>query len=466
MKSIHKNPFFTGTLLLACTGIISRIIGFFYRIFLSQVFGAEGMGIYQLTGPILALSFSLCASGIQTAISKYVATETSTRDYRSSLRFFGCGLFLSVSASCFCAFFVYHFSEILASVWLMEPRCAPLLRIIALSLPFGVVHSCVNGYFYGIKKAKIPAATQLVEQIFRVGSVYMLYAVCLRRNMQPTIAFAVVGLVIGDGAAMIYSLLAIYLRFEKLPGILHPCQAPACPGSRAAIPDPGPLSSRRHFRSPSLRHTCCQLLSLAIPLSANRVVINLLQSVEAVFIPQKLQQSGLSATEALSVYGVLTGMALSIVLFPSSLPNSASVLMLPVIAEADSNQNHKKITRTISTCIKLCLSFGFFCTLCFLLFGRYAGQLLFHSRLAGEYIVTLSFICPFLYLTTMLSSILNGLGKAGLTFSFHVISLLVRLGFVFFAIPLVGIKGYLWGLLASELAGTCLFLIALRKYLF
>ena len=77
-----KNPLVFGTVVLTITGFVSRFIGFFYRIFLSRVFGAEGMGIYQLTAPVLALTFALSAAGIQTAISKFVARETSTRDYR------------------------------------------------------------------------------------------------------------------------------------------------------------------------------------------------------------------------------------------------------------------------------------------------------------------------------------------------------------------------------------------------
>ena len=80
MPSLKKNPLISGTLILTVTGLISRTIGFFYRINLSRLFGEEGMGIYQLLGPILALSFSLTAAGLQTAISKYVASETSTND--------------------------------------------------------------------------------------------------------------------------------------------------------------------------------------------------------------------------------------------------------------------------------------------------------------------------------------------------------------------------------------------------
>ena len=60
-----------GAFILTVTGFATRIIGFFYRIFLSQTFGEEGVGIYQLAFPVFALGFSLTAAGIETAIPCY-----------------------------------------------------------------------------------------------------------------------------------------------------------------------------------------------------------------------------------------------------------------------------------------------------------------------------------------------------------------------------------------------------------
>ena len=88
MTFLHKkNPLITGTIILTATGFASRFIGFFYRIFLSRLFGAEGMGIYQLISPVLALSFSLTAAGMQTAISKYVAGEIGRASCRERVSF-------------------------------------------------------------------------------------------------------------------------------------------------------------------------------------------------------------------------------------------------------------------------------------------------------------------------------------------------------------------------------------------
>ena len=45
---IQKHPLLKSTAILTCAGMVSRIIGFFYRIFLSKTIGAEGIGIYLL----------------------------------------------------------------------------------------------------------------------------------------------------------------------------------------------------------------------------------------------------------------------------------------------------------------------------------------------------------------------------------------------------------------------------------
>ena len=92
-------------------------------------------------------------------------------------------------------------------------------------------------------------------------------------------------------------------------------------------------------------------------------------------------------------------------------------------------------------------------------------MILYNSSLAGSFIITLSFICPFMYVASTLNSILNGLGRTASTFLFSMISLGVRLLFVFWLIPVLGIQGYLYGLLASQLLQTLLCVFAVRKYL-
>lgn len=100
----------------------------------------------------------------------------------------------------------------------------------------------------------------------------------------------------------------------------------------------------------------------------------------------------------------------------------------------------------------------------FLHYGSGLGTILFHEQLAGEFLVTLSFICPVLYLTGNLNSILHGLGKTSVTFFNQLAAIVTRILFILFFVPVYGIQGVLWGLLASQLLLCLLGIRAVSPY--
>ncbi len=464
MKQTKRHPLIMGTIILTVTGLISRIIGFFYRIYLSRLFGEEGMGIYQLLSPVLALSFSLTAAGYQTSISKFVAERTA-KEQRSSFLPVMVGLSISLPLSLLCTGIVYSLAEFIGVHLLLEERTVSMLRILAFSIPLSAVHSCINGYFYGMKKAGIPAATQLIEQLTRVGCVYIISAQTLARGSTPTISVAVLGLAIGELVSMLVSVIAIYCCYAKdhyvssSRAYVNPAyfsqSLQACKPALQRCPDLLLQNCRGIYKS---------ILGMALPLTANRIVLNLLSSVESVSIPSQLKLFGYDTATALSVYGVLTGMAMPLIFFPNALTSSVAVLLLPMISESYALGDMKAVKHYTFRTIKYCLLMGFACMCGFGLLGNWAGRTLFDSALAGYFITTLGFICPFLYLDTTLSSILQGLGMAGHIFVTNVICLLIRLGFIFLFVPRVGITGYLWGLLASQLILSLLYLWCLYRF--
>ncbi|MBR3771559.1 MAG: polysaccharide biosynthesis C-terminal domain-containing protein, partial [Clostridium sp.] len=199
-----------------------------------------------------------------------------------------------------------------------------------------------------------------------------------------------------------------------------------------------------------------------LPLTGNHLVVSLLTSLEAIMIPAMLRKYGLTGSEALSIYGVLIGMSIPFILFPSTITNSLAVLLLPTISEASSSNDQRTINRTTQTCIKYCLIIGIFSTGIFILFGQSLGEVFFHNHLSGHFLVILSWLCPFMYIATTLGSIINGLGKTHLTFINTVTGLGIRILFILYMVPNKGIYGYLIGLLVSELAIALLNFMSLR----
>lgn len=429
-----KNPVIFGTLLLTAAGVLSKIIGFFYRIFLSRTIGAEELGIYQLIFPISTICFAVTVSGLSTALSKYVA-EFQAKGSAAPGRLLRFCILISGGLSFAAAFLLFRYSKFIADNILLEPRCQPLIPILACSIPLASIHSCIHGYYYGKKKAAIPAVSSLIEQGVRVLFVFIVCHIQFEQKKTIDASCAVWGLVFGEGAASLFCVTAL-LFSKNIPVSLD----------------------RLTLKSPAKK-----LLTYSIPLSMNRLALTLFSSFESILIPSRLGCFGYSASDALSVYGVLTGMALSVVMFPSVLSNSISVMILPVISEADSRNDCAKIHHTIQQTIFGSLFIGCLCTIGFLFTGKWIGDVLFANALAGKLIRMLSFICPFWFLSSISSSILHGLGMPGYTFLLNLLGSSIRICFVFFFIPVYGIKAYLIGLLISQILIAVLSVYLLRK---
>ncbi len=433
----HRSKLLKGTLILTATGLVTRVMGFFYRIFMSHAFGEEGVGIYQLIFPIYALGFSLTCAGIELILSRLVAKDIALGKKKEARELLYSGLLITVILSCIVTLFLQNYANVIAVSLLHDVRCSELLLILSYVFPFAAIHSCICGYYFGQKETGLPARSQLIEQAVRVGSVMMIYITGLRHGIFFDVSLAVTGLIAGEVASSLYCLRS--------------------------------LSSQKEFTAsrPSLLLICRRIPKLLIPslpLTGNRVLLNLLQSIEALSIPLKLQASGLSVQEALSIYGVLTGMALPCILFPSAISNSISTMLLPEVAQIQALKDKKAFRSLIQKTTCSCITMGSLCCIFLLLTGRWIGVRIFHSSLAGELIQTLAWMCPFLYTNNTLISTINGIGKTALTFLINFFSLAIRIASIFLLIPTFGIQGYLWGLLVSQISVFSLCLLFLRRY--
>ena len=445
LSSIKKNPLITGTLLMTAAGVLSRVIGFFYRIFLSRTIGAEALGIYQLIGPVFSLCFALTASSIQTSISKFVGDaiggcKDSLCGKKKARAYLILGLVLSCGLSILTGVFMYLNADWIAVRFLGEARCAPLLVLLTYSLLPCCIHACINGYYYGKKNAFVPSLCQLIEQIARVGSVWIIFQITTEKGIPLTAFHAVCGLVIGECFGLLVSMSAL-LREKRLP--------------------------RGSYTSDSICNSTMThaFLAMVIPLTINRLSVAFSTSLENLLIPQKLQLYGYTQTDALSIYGILSGMTLSIILFPCVLTNSLSVLLLPAISEARGRSNENQIRRTTQKAIRLGLLLGFAFTILFLLTGDMIGNKLFHNALAGRFICRLSWLCPLMYITSLLSSILHGLGRPKQVLFVNLLACLIRIGMIWFLVPAYGIGAYLWGLLLSQVFASVACMWLLRGFL-
>lgn len=427
LKHILKNSIVKGTFILTLAGLISKLLGFYYKIFLSRAIGAEGIGLYQLVFPVMGVALSICSAGIENAISRFCAQAKDKNGI------FTAGITISLFLSFIISLFIYKNSGFIAHRFLLNDNADPLIRVIAVSIPFSCIHQCVNGYYYGMKRTKTPAFSQLLEQLVRIGSVLAIahYSSLNGRAVTPVIAIA--GIAIGEVASSIFSALALRIEIHYAP-------------------------SFKRFAENSKK-----VLGMALPLTCNRLLLTLLQSGEAILIPAQLIVSGMDSSAAMSAYGALTGMAMSFITFPSTITQSAAVMLLPAVSKAQSENDSLLISKSITTSINASLIMGIFCIGGFIVYGAPFGAIIFKNSLVADFMRVLAWLCPFLYINTTLAGILNGLGKTGITFTCNIAGVIIRIAFIIFLIPRYGILGCMWGLLASQTAITFAYIIILSR---
>lgn len=538
VKNRLKSNIIKGTLILSCASILSRIIGFIYRIYLADILGEQLLGTYQLIFPIYVLCFTIYGAGMQSAISQVVATligknNTHSKDdglkgsvskdrslknsnlkYRSSKNgnfkdntsknnnksslvkgnypfvsssarnitprtILLAGTILSFILALFLSIFINFNSKWIACNILMVPDCDIYLKLLTYLFPFCSISACICGYQYGLENAKPPAIAGIIEQITRILFVFIVQGFFSDKEICCQIA--VYGLTVGEFFGFLYNMSTI--KNKKRNNKKH-ISDKNLNNDNAKLHSESLHSKRQHAYNAksdnqqfkrqelknktfnkrknkiSLKESFKLLLPVFISLTSIKLTISLLHSVESIFIPASLVKYGYTMNEALSVYGIYSGMAMPFIMFPATITMAISTMLLPAVSKAHSSGNKKQIKKLIRRTSYFCLVTGMAATVFFLLFGNICASLFFHNELAGRYLTVMSFLCPFLYLNMTYSSILNGLGKPHMTFVITVVCTLIKILSLMFFVPKYGMIAYI----AASLIAEALLCVMLRHY--
>lgn len=419
--------FIKGTFILTLAGIITRCLGFFFKIYLSRIIGAEGIGLYQLILPLNAIGYAIAISGFEVAVSKLTATQLAKKDFRGAYNTTLSALFYSLLISICCCIVITTNAEFIAKYAFDNPKCAPLIKILALALPFSSIHCMVTSYCLGQEKTFFPGISQLLEQLIRMAAVYFVIKITKKTDA----SIGVICLVVGEIGATVISVTYLIFAYKK-------AGSPRCP----AI-----------FKSAK------EIFSTYFPISGNRILLYGLQSIEILLLPKLLLKSGLNYNEALSILGIISGMAIPLILFPATLSNSVALMLLPNVAK--NRNNTKTLLKTGNSALIFSVLFGFVCIIFFITIGGKFGAYCFKEPELKNYIMIMAWLCPFIFLSTTFKSILNALGKSTQVFANNMLSEILCIIFITVCIPLWGIRAYMFGLLINQVINA---LLQLRSY--
>lgn len=433
---MQKKKFMVNAVLLTLTGLLTRTIGVIFRIYISNKIGAEGIGVYQLILTVYMFSTTFATSGITLTVTRLVtdniALNRSGRVKYITQRFQLAGFVISTTV----AVCLFAFAEPIGIHLLCDERSVTALKILAPSLPFMAVSACYRGYFYARRAVMKTASEQLIEQIIEIAVFAAISSSMISKGIEYSCAALAIGTTLSEIASCLYSYILYRLDIRKL----NTCKA------------------EKHV--PSL---LSQALYIALPVTGSSCLRSGLSMLENTLIPSGLKKFGANSAAALSDYGMITGMVMPVVTFPSVFLFSFAMLMIPEMSEAKASVHKNGISHMGTKVLQITFIFVIPVAAVLIIYSQSLGQLIYGSNEVGFYIGVIAPIVPLTYMDSVVDGMLKGLNEQVHYLTYNIIDSTVRVILTFVLIPKYGIKGVVAVMFVSAVLNSGLSLLRLLK---
>lgn len=405
MKSLFK-----AVALITFFTIITRVLGFFFKIYLSREIGAEALGIYQVSFSILMVLITLVASGLPLIISKISASLSSKGQVKEERSMVTTALIVSLIIAISTCLIVLLFNGVLGSIFTDE-RCVLILILMLPAVIFNAIYSTFRGWFWGHSNYFGVCVVELFEQIARI-----IVFVLMIGGTLSVIDGAVTAGVSMTIACFLSAIFVTVLYFVY--------------GGRLAKP--------KGFTK--------ELVKSSTPITFVRVASSLIQPVIAIIIPLRLVASGMSSAEALALYGIAFGMTLPFLFIPSALTGSLGMALVPDLSTAVAQKNDAHITNRITSSVLITLFISCFFVPLYMGVGENIGIFFFDNAESGRLLVGAAWIMIPIGLTSITSSILNTLGYELKSMKNYVVGAVLMLLSIWFLPEFIGINAVVVGM--------------------
>ena len=144
--------FLINTIILTIVSLLIQSTGMVFDIYLANVIGSEGIGMFGLVMSVYFLSITLANSGITLAATRLVSEELAINSqYGAKIAIKKCisfSLIFGILASLILFFSAPH----IVNVFLHGRISVNVLYLIAISLPFTSITMSLNGYFTAVRR--------------------------------------------------------------------------------------------------------------------------------------------------------------------------------------------------------------------------------------------------------------------------------------------------------------------------
>lgn len=343
----RKNlPFLKGAVTIATGGFVAKLIGALYRIPLTNLIGGYGIGLYQMAYPFYCLLLTVSATGIPSSISAIVSAETAKGERaRNALRpalklFFWIGL--AGTALMVALAPILSFAQGESALTEGYIALAPSVALVS-------VLSVFRGWFQGQNQMRPTAVSEILEQAVKVGF-GLLFAYLYRGNIQKAVAFLLLAVTISESVAVVF----MVISYKRVPA---------------------PMLLRKNDRVPTK-----EILKTSVFVTLSSALLPLSNLVESVLLVRLMDGY---AENAVALYGLFSGGAVTVINFPVSVCYGVAVASVPSVAKERGN-GKEKTKKSVLYAISLTLLISIPCAIGLYLFAPTVVGLVYRALSASE----------------------------------------------------------------------------------
>ena len=407
-------------LLLSIFSVVTRCLGFIFKIYLTKIMTTTELGIYNIAISVYMVLITLVGASIPLTISKITASNKHKQLEYETKYSVTSSLILTTGLSLFLSLLLIISKPILTLI-IGDAIGYEIIVTLIPSIIFTAIYSQIRGYLWGIENYFAVSIVEFVEQILRIG--FCVLFVYTGWFSSPIVSVGI-ALSIACGISTIYGL---FLYFKN--------------------------GGRFKYKNGYYKN----VIKSSLPLTAMRLFGSLLQPLIAVIIPLRLCHMGMSKSLALSELGIIMGMTMPLLSIPSTILGAMCMILVPRINLVCSQDELKT---QINNYLKFTLTCIFLFIPVFLTLSKTICNYVFGNVEAGIYMTSCCWIIIPMGISQITTSILNALNQEQKSFVYYVFSSILLIILVLILPKYFGIQAML---IANGISSVLLVFLTMLK---
>lgn len=439
-----KSSFIKQAAILAVAGILVRVLGFLYRVPLTNMIGDEGNGIYSAGYYIYTFFLVMSSAGLPVAISKMVSEKISVGHFAAAHKIFKVSLVVAFSLGLLFSLAMFFFAQQLCDL-IGSPDSYYTIITLSPTICIVSVLAVFRGYFQGMNTTVPTALSQVFEQVFNA-----VFSVLLAYIFIDNVLYSAAGGTAGTGIGALMGL--VFIVF-----IYYVCR----PSIKRRV-----RNDRKHYREESFKKIAKNLIKLAIPIITGTAIFSMTNLIDMQMVNSRLAAAGFDQGTINALYGQLTGKYVTITTLPVSISTAVATAVLPTIAAGVARKAFKEVAIKMNVALRVTMIISIPAAIGIGVLGNQILEMLYPNYPGGGVLLQVGAISIiFLALSQIATGILQGLGKVYVPAFNALIGAIAKipLNYILISIPEINVVGAVISTIACYGVASLLNFRALKR---